>query len=76
MTPVNVKGFDMNPSRGEVETALKEYNREIIAMNIISVGAFPLAASSAYVKSFDKVTRCVVGASLKEHLCELRDVLD
>jgi hypothetical protein len=74
MTPVNVKGFDMNPSQGEVETALKEYSGDIIAMNVLGGGAFPLAASSAYVKSFDKVTRCVIGASSKEHLSELRDV--
>jgi hypothetical protein len=73
MTPVNVTGFDMNPSQGEVETALKEYSGDIIAMNILGGGAFPLAASSAYVSSFDSVTRCVVGASSKEHLRQLRE---
>jgi hypothetical protein len=74
MTPVNVNGFDMNPSQGTVETALKEYSGDIIAMNVLGGGAFPLAASSAYVKSFDRVTRCVIGASSKEHLRELMDV--
>ena len=73
MTPVNVKGFDMNPSQGEVETALKEYSGDIIAMNVLGGGAFPLAASSAYVKSFDKVRFCVIGASSQEHLRGLKD---
>jgi hypothetical protein len=73
MTPVNVTGFDMNPSQGEVETALKEYSGDIIAMNILGGGAFPLAASSEYVSSFDSVTRCVLGASSKEHLRQLRE---
>jgi len=31
------------------------------------------SASSAYVKSFDRVTRCVIGASSKEHLSQLRE---
>jgi hypothetical protein len=74
MTPVNVNGFDMNPSQGDVETAMKEYTGDIIAMNVLGGGAFPLTASAAYVKSFDNVTRCVIGASSKEHLSELKDV--
>jgi len=73
MTPVNVNGFNMNPSQREVETALKEYDGDIIAMNVLGGGAFSLEASSAYVSSFDRVTRCVVGASSKEHLSQLRE---
>jgi len=73
MTPVNINGFDMNPTQPEVETALKEYGGDIIAMNVLGGGAFPLAASSAYVKSFDRVTRCVIGASSKEHLSQLNE---
>jgi hypothetical protein len=73
MTPVNINGFDMNPSQREVETALKEYGGDIIAMNVLGGGAFSLAASSAYVSSFNRVTRCVIGASSKEHLSQLRE---
>jgi hypothetical protein len=72
MTPVNVNGFDMNPSQREVETALKEYYGDLIAMNVLGGGAFSLEASSAFIRSFDHVTRCVVGASSKEHLSQLR----
>jgi len=73
MTPVNVNGFDMNPSQQEVESALKEYDGDIIAMNVLGGGAFSLEASSAYIGAFDRVTRCVVGASSKEHLSQLRE---
>lgn len=73
MTPVNVNGFDMNPSKREVETAVKEYRGDVFAMNVLGGGAFPVAASAAYVKSFDKVTHCVVGASSTQHLSELKE---
>jgi hypothetical protein len=71
MTPVNIKGFDMNPSQETVEDALKEYDGDVIAMNVLGGGAFPLVASSSYVRSFNRVTRCVIGASSREHLAQL-----
>ncbi len=71
MTPVNPGGYDMSPSRSAVEKALKEYKGEIIAMNILGGGAFSLYSSYQYLKSFDNIKRCVVGASSDEHLKEL-----
>lgn len=38
MTPVNMKGFDMNPSKEVVERALNTYNGDIIAMNVLGGG--------------------------------------
>ncbi len=73
VTPVNVNGFDMNPSQREVETALKEYDGDIIATNVLGGGAVSLEASSAYISAFDRVTRRVVGASSNEHLSQLRE---
>jgi len=71
MTPVNIKGFDMNPTQEEVEAGLREYDGAIFAMNVLGGGAFSIAEAASYVKSFDAVKKCVVGASSKEHLAEL-----
>ena len=70
---VNVNGFDMNPSQREVETALKEYDGDDTAMNVLGGGAVSLEVSSAYISAFDRVTRCVTGASSKERLSQLRE---
>jgi hypothetical protein len=71
MTPVNPGGYDMNPSTNAVEKALKEYNGEVIAMNILGGGAFSPNSSYQYLKSFSNIRCCVVGASSDEHLREI-----
>jgi hypothetical protein len=71
MTPINVKGFDMNPTQEDVEAGLREYDGTVFAMNVLGGGAFSIGDSASYVKSFDAVKKCVVGASSKEHLTEL-----
>jgi hypothetical protein len=74
MTPVNVKGFDMNPTKEDVEAGLRGYNGAVFAMNVLGGGAFSIAEAASYVKSFDTIKKCVVGASSKEHLAELVQV--
>jgi hypothetical protein len=74
MTPVNVKGFDMNPTQEDVEAGLREYDGTVFAMNVLGGGAFSIAEAASYVKSFDAVKKCVVGASSKEHLAELVEI--
>jgi hypothetical protein len=71
MTPVNVKGFDMNPTKDEIEAGLRDYGGTVFAMNVLGGGAYSLPEAASYVKSFDAIKRCVVGASSKEHLQEL-----
>jgi hypothetical protein len=74
MTPVNVKGFDMNPTKEDVEAGLREYDGAVFAMNVLGGGAYSIGESASYVKSFDAVKKCVVGASSKEHLIELAQI--
>jgi len=71
MTPVNIKGFDMNPTQGDVESGLRAYDGTVFAMNVLGGGAFSIPEAASYVKSFDAIKKCVVGASSKEHLTEL-----
>lgn len=73
MTPINPNGFDMNPSKEKVETALQKYKGEIIAMNILGGGAFSVKDSYEYLKPFH-INNVVVGASSKLHLIEIRDI--
>ena len=71
MTPVNVKGFDMNPTKDEVEAGLRDYDGTVFAMNALGGGAYSVPEAASYVKSFGAIQRCVVGASSQEHLKEL-----
>jgi len=71
MTPVNVKGFDMNPTKDEIEAGLRDYEGTVFAMNVLGGGAYSLPEAASYVKSFDAIKRCVVGASSRDHLKEL-----
>jgi hypothetical protein len=73
MTPVNVKGFDMNPTKEAVETGLRDYDGAVFAMNVLGGGAYSIGESASYVKSFDAVKKCVIGASSQEHLSQLRE---
>jgi hypothetical protein len=74
MTPVNFKGFDMNPAQEDVETGLREYDGAVFAMNVLGGGSYSVGESASYVKSFDAVKKCVIGASTKEHLAELAHI--
>lgn len=74
MTPINPGGFDMNPSKVGVETAIKKYRGEIIAMNILGGGAFSVEETHNYLISLEKLKFCVVGASSETHLRELMQV--
>lgn len=74
MTPINPKGFDMNPSQTVVENSIKGYKGRIIAMNVLGGGAFSLKDSYEYIKSLGCIDHCVIGASSTEHLKELRKI--
>ncbi|MCE7699809.1 MAG: hypothetical protein K8E24_013670 [Methanobacterium paludis] len=71
MTPVNPQGYDMNPSRENVEKNIKDYKGKIIAMNVLGGGAFSVQDSSSYIKTFGNINHCVIGASSGAHLKEL-----
>lgn len=74
MTPVNPKGFDMNPSREDVEYTVRGYSGEMIAMNILGGGAFSVHEANSYLKEFINIKSCVIGASSSDHLQELKEV--
>lgn len=74
MTPINLGGYDMNPSKEIVEEAIKKHRGEIIAMNILGGGAFSPTDACAYINSFKNIKYCVVGASSNEHLKGLIDI--
>jgi hypothetical protein len=76
MTPINPKGYDMNPSKKAVEEAIKKYNSDIIAMNVLGGGAFSLGEVHSYLESFDNINYCVIGASSRDHLKEAAEVFN
>jgi hypothetical protein len=75
MTSINPGGYDMNPSKKAVETAIKKYKGEIIAMNILGGGAFSVNKAHNYLRSLGKIKFCAVGASSEKHLSETADIL-
>jgi hypothetical protein len=70
MTPINIGGYDMNPSKESVEKAIKIFNGRIIAMNILGGGAFSIKETCSYLKLFKNIDYCVIGASSEDHLRE------
>ena len=74
MTPINLKGYDMSPSKQVVEASINTYKGDIIAMNILGGGAFSLYESNEYLRSFNNIHSCVVGASSKEHLYQIYEL--
>lgn len=71
MTPINPQGYDMNPSKVNVEKDIKDFNGEVIAMNLLGGGAFSVKEAKSYIKTFSNVKHCVIGASSGAHLKEL-----
>jgi hypothetical protein len=43
MTPVNVRGFDMNPTKEAVKAGLRDCDGAVFAMNVLGGGAYPTA---------------------------------
>jgi len=74
MTPINLGGYDMNPTKEAVEAAIKEYDGGIIGMNILGGGAFSVNEVHNYLKSFSNIKTCAVGASSEKHLRELMEI--
>ena len=74
MTTINPGGYDMNPSSHAVEAALRDYVGDVIAMNILGGGAFSPYDAHSYLKSFDNIQYCAIGASSDIHLKELREI--
>lgn len=74
MTPINPKGYDMNPSQTNVEQAIESFNTNIIAMNIFGGGAFSIGDVRRYLNRFKNINTCVIGASSKENLKESFEV--
>jgi len=68
MTPVNPKGYDMNPSQTEVEQVIESFDTKIIAMNVFGGGAFSLKEVREYIKQRNNIRYCVIGASSSENL--------
>jgi len=74
MTPVNPGGYDMNPSKEAVENAIKNYKGKIMAMNVLGGGAFSVERAHQYLKKFNNIEYCVVGASTEEHLRRIAEL--
>lgn len=70
MASFNKAGFQMNPSRGECERCLKEYDVTLLAMSTLASGYLKPAEAYEYLFSLPKVRSVVVGASTKEHARE------
>ncbi len=70
LTPVNPRGFDMNPSQERVLEAIQQTNQRITAMNILAGGAVSIADSAEYLRSIPKIQHCVIGSSNPVHLKE------
>ena len=71
LTHINKIGFEMNPSKEEVEKVLINCKHEIICMSILASGSIPVDEAFSYIKNL-KIPNysTVVGCSTKSHLAK------
>ena len=71
LTHINKIGFEMNPSKEEVEKVLINCKHEIICMSILASGSIPADEAFSYIKNL-KIPNysTVVGCSTKSHLAK------
>jgi len=70
MTSFNKLGFQMNPSKGECEQCLKEYDVDVLAMSTLAAGYLKPKEAYEYLFSLPNIKSVVVGVSTKEHARE------
>jgi len=71
MSPINPYGFDMNPSKEEVEKCIREYKNELFAMNVLGGGSVTLDDAAKYINGLGTLGGVVIGASSKKHMEEI-----
>jgi len=76
MTPVNKKGFLMNPSRQDVEKGLYDYNHHVLAMATLASGSLKPKEAYEYLFSLPNIDSVVVGLSSKKHADETFSILN
>jgi hypothetical protein len=67
MASFNKAGFQMNPSRGECERCLREYDVDVLAMSTLAAGYLKPKEAYEYLFSLPNIESVVVGVSTKEH---------
>jgi len=67
MTSFNPIGFQMNPNREQCESALSEYDGEVIAMSVLAGGFLKLQEAQHYLSTLPEIKTLVVGVSSPEH---------
>ncbi len=70
MAPFNSAGFQMNPSKNEVEKSLKKKKSRMIAMSTLAAGYIGPQEAYQYISTQDNIKSIVVGASSKKHIKE------
>ena len=68
LTPLNIAGFHMNPSKIECESCLDSFPGEILAMNVLASGAADPETAFRYLGDLKKIQNVVVGATKPEHI--------
>ena len=57
-----------------IEDAIRDFDGEIIAMNILGGGAFDVTQTYQYLHSINAIKSCTIGASSEKHLREIGNV--
>lgn len=73
MSPINKMGFDMNPSKEEVERCITDCQYDVLAMNVMGGGAIKLSEAAEYLNGLKGLDAIVIGASSKKHMEELSE---
>ena len=71
ITPINPRGYEMNPLKDVLELARRKYPDEVITLNFHNRSAYSLAQIYQYKILFDNTGYCIMSASAYEGRDEL-----
>jgi hypothetical protein len=70
-TPFNKVGFQMNPSKGDCERALREMSKpNVVAISILASGYFQPSEAIEYIAALPNIRGVSVGVSKEKHAVE------
>jgi hypothetical protein len=75
MTSINKVGFQMNPSKEECESCLREYKVKVLAMSTLASGYLKPKEAYEYVFSLPNIKSVAVGVSTREHADETFNII-
>ena len=75
-SPINSRGFRMNPTKSDVEASLRNRQSQVVAMSVLASGSIPPREALEYVNKLPGVDSIVFGASSRANIEQTFNMLN